>query len=191
MSWSRTNATSYRVEYSVGSESEWKAAGECLENEYTIKAANNSKVFLRVCGMKEDIIGEYSKVYPAYITSDVPLPPVGLNITESNGIYRLHWGEVLGVNQYRLYKKGDCNPVYEGEGRTFITTDEGEYYVTSVSPNGESRPSCMKNTADKNLTRWDNRPEEKFRRDTRSFEFGYEDFDFLSNDNNEILFYPE
>ncbi|MNC82938.1 hypothetical protein D3C75_1366680 [compost metagenome] len=67
-----------------------------------------------------------------------------------------------------------------------------EYCVAACNGNGEGAASPPRHTAPGGLTDWDPRPDERFRRYTRSHEYGYNGFDHWSNDLKQVLPpYPE
>ena len=66
----------------------------------------------------------------------------------------------------------------------------GEYFVTAVNGNGESKPSLIRSEKCE-LAEWDNHPEKGFVRDPRSNEHGYAGFDFIGNKKLKNLTYEE
>ncbi len=70
-------------------------------------------------------------------------------------------------------------------------TDARGSQVTAVSDNGESVPSTLGDTDPARLIHWDPKPGEGFRRDTRSHENGYPEYNHWVEERMPILAYPD
>jgi hypothetical protein len=151
---------------------------------------SGDKYHVRILARNDASLSAPGPEYPLYIAQDPPPPPDGLNVELSRGSARINWGEVLGVAEYRLYRKTaqesefrvayagrqthweDVNPSIEpsvkpvSSARTMRDTPMPtcEYYVTSVNPIGESTPSRRANTDPASWRNWNPIHEEPFRR---------------------------
>lgn len=69
----------------------------------------------------------YAPEYPIYFTAEPPHYPEGLWLKLNEGQVELNWGTVLGVQEYRLYrrKQGDENfeMIYRGKENTYTDTN--------------------------------------------------------------------
>lgn len=181
---------SYEVEISTDFEKTWERIATVDDaTSYMKQGLSEGKYHVRVRGVRVKDIGEYSNPYPVHVNGEKPHCPEGLRVVVNGEKYLATWGQVLGVEKYRLFEVTTKKLVYEGEERSCFV-DEGDYAVTCVNGNGESEPSLTRSTADK-LAGWDNHPEKGFVRDTRSYEYGYPGFDYLGNPNKSILQYPK
>ncbi|MDR3723123.1 MAG: hypothetical protein P4K83_01370 [Terracidiphilus sp.] len=104
-----------------------------------------------------------------------------------DGAARLSWGEVLGVTEYRLYRKkpGECGftVCYRGLERIYAERDASlhrpdhvptrakdntgtaiQYYVAAVNGNGEGNSSMTVDTDPCFWRNWTPKPGEPFRR---------------------------
>jgi hypothetical protein len=114
-----------------------------------------------------------------------------LRVDLADGVAHVHWGEVLGVTEYRLYGRarsgGAFQLIYQGLNRSHHdrrprirscdaipgtplrtpSSDVFEYVVTAVNGNGESLRSHAADTDPSSWRNWDPRPGEPFRRVTR------------------------
>lgn len=180
LDWEKISAaTEYEISISDDGEYSYKQIGKTVENSFTASGLKSSKYHVRVRGLSEGKIGEWSHAYPVYVTAEKPHYPDGLRVVKTNKGFVAVWGEVLGCEEYRLYKVGVKRPVYTGKER-LAEVGDGEYFVTAVNGNGESAPSLVRSTKSE-LATWDNHPEKGFVRDPRSCEHGYAGFDFIGN----------
>ena len=179
----------YEVEIKRYSEEYYTKIKTVKDCRYTVDGLTEDKYFVRIRGIREDCKGEYSHPYPVYITDEIPHCPEGLRVVKDGERFLASWGKVLGVNVYRLYRRlkdGDVL-VYEGAEQK-LHVEKGEYFVTSLNGNGESKPSLLRSTEDA-IASWDNHPEKGFIRNTRSGEDGYPGFNYIENGESEILKY--
>jgi hypothetical protein len=87
--------------------------------------SSETKGFVRVIALNEGHTGKASVIYPVYFTFEKPHYPDGLklNIKSSNEV-ELSWGNVLGCEVYRLYRRPGGNNekyglIYEGSANEF------------------------------------------------------------------------
>lgn len=194
-------AERYQLQISGDGGVTWASAADDIEGiRYTLSGDNGSKRHVRVRPVNRGRLGEWSHDYPVYFTGKRPIAPDGLRISRLKIGFAVTWGEVLGADGYKLYRsvKGtdDFVPVYEGELRTYTDTNVSpdlmyEYRVSACSGNGEGAASPPRDTEPGGMTDWDPRPEETFRRDSKSFEYGYNGFDHWANERKPILTYPQ
>lgn len=179
----------------------WKpAARDIPGTSYRLAGENGTKCHIRVRAANESKEGEWSDDYPVYFTESAPKAPDGLRIRRLDGGFALTWGWQLGADRYKLYRRERgsehaASLIYEGELHEYTDRDVSagriyEYQVSASNGNGEGPLSPARNTEPGGLTDWDPRPEETFRRDTRSHEFGYDGFDHWANAKKPILTYP-
>ena len=181
------SAEKYKFELSKDNGQTWASAGEGVEPEITLHGLKNgSKVHVRCLAINADHASVAGAEYPIYVSAEAPASPSGLKLVLSEGAASLSWGEVLGVSEYRLYvRQGASGPfklVYHGAARSYAdrrkeihaadavpggshSGDVFQYRVTSVSGNGEGRPSRFVDTNPGSWTNWDPMPGEPFRRD--------------------------
>ncbi len=182
------SATQYRLELSADNGHTWTHATTANTTELELTGLRNgSKVHVRavaINGQHESVPGPE---YPLYVTSNPPSAPDGLRLDLADGAANIHWGEILGATEYRLYDRtetpGDFRLLYTGLNRAYthkhaairsalavpgITKPQPanviDYYVTAVNGNGESQPSRHANTDPTSWRNWDPRPGEPFRR---------------------------
>ncbi|HUW30091.1 MAG TPA: fibronectin type III domain-containing protein [Planctomycetota bacterium] len=153
---------------------------------------NGTKVHVRTIAINDQCEGEPSREYPIYVTDAAPLPPDGLTLHLAKGSVQLDWGEVLGVTEYRVYRRvkgaADFTQVYHGRQRSCTDAAPGvipafdvpghaanaarpagdytiyEYAVTAVNGNGESTKPTPVDTDPASWVNWDPKPHERFRR---------------------------
>ena len=182
-------ASSYVLEISDDDGKMWKPFSTATTPIFKISGLTNEKKYhVRLIARNVERESEPGAEYPLYVTRCPPSPPDGLHVELRSGETQLSWGEVLGVTEYRLYRKSKGEAVYRvvysGNATTWKDADQAimppvviafntmkqsastfnKYYVTSVDHNGESRPS---RTADTDPASWRNfnpTADERFRR---------------------------
>jgi len=185
------SASSYTLEVSSDDAKTWKEMGVARKPAFPLAGlTNGSKYHVRITAKNTDRTSDPGPEYPLYITHNPPPAPDGLRITLSAGIADISWGEVLGVAEYRLYrkKKGDSQfrIAYNGYATSWKDVDPAilppavsplglasttkaatplcEYYVTASNHNGESRSSRSVNTDPASWRNWNPTGGEPFRR---------------------------
>lgn len=135
----------------------------------------NGRFHVRLVALNTEHTAPAGPEYPAEHPDAPPDPPDGLcGRLHPQGI-ELQWGEVLGVERFRLYRRaragGDFAPIHEGPHTRFI--DDGavgnetfEYVVTSINGFGEGGGSAPIDTDPDGWTNWDPLPAGGFRRHT-------------------------
>jgi hypothetical protein len=141
-------ATGYRFEYSTDAGKNWTVSGEQSQLKRTFRpVSGESKGYVRITAVNREHASRPSVIYPVYFTAERPHFPDGLHVSPEKEQARLHWGKVLGCNQYRLYRKdGDGKSwklLYTGSDNRFVdpACTEGvicEYAVSALNGNGES-----------------------------------------------------
>lgn len=186
-------AETLRAEISADGGRSFRPAGECPAESRVLQVCGlaDGKYHVRLCGAAARRAGEYSALYPVYVTGSVPHWPEGLRIEAEGDGFRVSWGGVLGADRYSLYRTDGPEPVpvYSGEERTYFVK-EGAYSVTASNGNGESAASPERSCSGA-LAHWDAHPEVPFVRDTRSHEHGYKGFPFIENKEKPVLTYPK
>lgn len=185
-------ATSYQLEISADNAVTWQPAGVASSTPVIrlTGLVNGKKYHTRMIAKNEEHISPAGPEYPLYITQDPPPPPDGVHVELSNGLATLTWGEVLGVTQYRVYrrKKGEAQfaVAYAGRATIWQDTDSSilppasspknsasrsnapqaavEYYITASNHNGEGSRTRISNTDPASWRNWNPTDGEPFRR---------------------------
>ena len=185
-------ASGYRLELSRDGGLQWQPLPTHSEAILQLTGLQSGeKVHLRAVAVNAHHESPPGTDYPLYATDDPPAAPDGLRVDLADGAALVHWGEVLGVTEYRLYGRARSGGVfqllYQGlersypdhrpglracdpiPGKPVRTNDAGvfEYVVTAVNGNGESPRSHPADTDPSSWRNWDPRPGEPFRRVTR------------------------
>lgn len=184
---------SVRIETSYDGGKTWKLKGNTSKGEYYLPKENVGKIHVRAVALNGKKAAKLAKEYPIYFTNEVSHYPEGLWLKLADNQVKLTWGEILGTQKYRLYrrKQGETSfqLIYEGKNRTFLddkalgvkkvfalpgsldnkTTDRTglivyEYAVTSLNGNGESVKSPIENTDPASWRNWYPDTELKFKR---------------------------
>lgn len=195
-------ATAYQVQLSGDNEQHWHTVIATLN---TTRAdipglTNDTKVHLCVLAKGTGGWGPASAAYPVYVTAHAPHHPEGLLVTKAGETFQLSWGQVLGVDHYKLYRRArgardtTWQLVYNGKEHRYtdrlLHKGVMEYTVTAVNGNGESRygPPC--NTDPASILNWYPQSYGKFRRDTESHENGFPEFNPFIEDTMRVITYP-
>ncbi len=161
-------AEKWRLEVSDDVGATWEPLGEVNRPQTFIdELPEGDKFWVRVIAINGAKQGQPSDDYPVYVTSQRPQPPAGLRIITGQDRVYATWGEVLGAQGYRLYRRAkgtkDWQALRDVKGQTHLdTTATGvvpsyplpgladnadkdmsavtiyEYAVSSFNPNGES-----------------------------------------------------
>ncbi|NQX60525.1 fibronectin type III domain-containing protein [Paenibacillus qinlingensis] len=202
-------AESYEIVVSEDGGANWTVTASGISSQledtalplrWRLTGTNGTKRHVRIRAINRDREGAWSEDYPVYMTGESPERADGLRVTRTGSGYRLTWGWQLGVTGYRLYRRerdeGRFIVVYEGESPVYEDTNVDpdcvyEYCITACNGNGEGAASPLRDTALGGLADWDPRPDEDFRRYTRSHEYGYHGFDHWANESKSVLTYPK
>ncbi len=164
---------------------------------------NSTKVHLRVTAESGERRSTPSSAYPLYVSDQPPLPPDGLALQPGRGTVSAAWGQVLGVQAYRLQRRpagtDRWQQVYQGAERRFDdATATGvvppsplpglaanalhdvsgvtiyEYAVAAVNANGEGARSHPVSTDPRSWLVWrPDTPDLTFRRRTAYWQEPY------------------
>lgn len=197
------SAQKYRMELSADGGAAWKPVGETTNGEFNLTGLKDeAKVHVRAVALNGGRESRPAKEYPIYATAKAPLPPDGIQARLPSGINpaqsspafpRITWGEVLGVTEYRLYRremgKGEFKEVYRGLKTEY--TDKNvtaapafrepgiaaniiradldkipvyEYAVSAVNGNGEGDRCIPANTDPAGFRNWYPEVELRFKR---------------------------
>jgi hypothetical protein len=203
-------ATRYRLERSDDNGTTWKRVADANRPEFTIVGLTNEKKYhVRLVAINDQQESKPGPEYPLYVTHEAPLPPAGLSVQLREGEATLTWGEVLGVKEYRLYRKGTAQTdfilCYRGLDCTYRDRNASihpcdrmpetsfndkvgaaiEYYVTAVNTNGESKESQVVDTNPGSWRNWNPVQDEPFRRAIVAGRYGSAPNDGLGD------YYPE
>ncbi|WP_163318260.1 hypothetical protein [Dysgonomonas sp. 520] len=184
---------SVRMEISYDGGKTWKTKGNVSKGIFYLKKENVEKVHVRAVSVNGKKEAAFAPEYPVYFTSDLPHYPEGLWLKPDQNRVHLNWGEILGTQKYRLYRKKtedkDFQLIYEGKDRQFTDRNAQrtqkpyalpgsvdnrnadrsnlvvyEYAVTAVNGNGESIKSPVENTDPASWRNWYPDTELKFKR---------------------------
>jgi hypothetical protein len=186
-------ASSYRAQLSRDNGATWTDAGTAAASPIRIASLKNGeKVHVRLIASNALHTSAPGPEYPVYVTDGAPDHPDGLRLRLGKDQVDLDWGEVLGVREYRLYRrvKGEqtFTLVYHGATTSFRDHAPGvvpayampgmaanagrattpvriyEYAVAAVNGNGEGSRSTTVDTSPESWRNWDPKPDEPFRR---------------------------
>jgi hypothetical protein len=180
------SASSYELEVSADNAATWTSRGVSGGPDFKLTALEDGKKYhVRFTAINASHRSSPGPEYPVYVTSKPLDPPDGLRVGLHGGSANLTWGEVLGVIEYRLYRRSrgetSFQKIYSGPDRAFTDKNSAivpaidtpaaptsapacEYHVTAVSHIGESAPSRTANTDPASWRNWDPTPGEPFRR---------------------------
>jgi hypothetical protein len=207
-------AQKYRVELSRDSGATWQPVTETVKGEINVTGlTNGTKVHVRVVPLNSDQAGKPANEYPVYVTDKAPLPPDGLATDISAKAPKLTWGEVLGVVEYRLYRREKGQPafveVFRGLANEYVDKSANvpaafpepgvranllqeagafkvyEYAVTAVNGNGESARSVPVDTDPQSWRNWNPSTDLRFKRRT-----GYWRWPYVKPEEQPPLHYP-
>jgi len=99
------SAERYRIETSRDGGVTWDAAGESKTTEFRLDKLPPGKFHARVIALNSASSSRPGKDFPIYLTGAPPLPPEGLRLRISHGTVDVKWGEILGADEYVLYRR--------------------------------------------------------------------------------------
>lgn len=205
------SSTDYVLEISADNAQTWTQVTSAFEPIFTLSGLICGKKYhVRLRARNSAHTSPADLEYPLYITQDPPPPPDGLHVELAPGEAEVSWGQVLGVTEYRLYRRTSEREqfVVAYAGRSMHWTDSDastvapaaspldtaengnnisrviEYYITSVNQIGESRPSRRGSTDPASWKNWNPTSREPFRRTVERTEGN------LPNDRNG-RYYPD
>jgi hypothetical protein len=137
-------AQKYHLEESLDGGVAWKLLGETSSDRFSFRAPQNAKIHVRVVALNADRASEPGHEYPVYFTGQPPLPPEGLFTVLHCDRVDLSWGELLGVTEYRLYRrlKGESHwkKLYAGLARAYADTQASGVLPPLPYPGMEDKP---------------------------------------------------
>jgi hypothetical protein len=186
------SASRYQLELSSDDAKTWQPfAGSAPRPAIALTGLGIGKKYHgRLIASNEEHRSAAGLEYPLYITQDAPPPPDGLHVELSAGSANLTWGEVLGITEYRVYRRkrseAQFTVAYRGRATTWKDRDPSilapassprdsasnrnapqpaiEYYLTASNHNGEGRRSRTANTDPASWRNWNPTDGEPFRR---------------------------
>ena len=210
-----SGAEKYRVELSRDGGATWQPAGETADTRYLLRGlSNGEKVHARIIAFNREHASRPAAEYPIYVTDRVPMPPDGLKARLGTNEVKLKWGDLLGVKEYRLYRRqrGETrwNVIFHGLANEFtdrevkvssafpdagqqaaaasVEPNHGpiyEYAVAATNANGEGDKSLVADTDPANWRNWTPTDDLRFKR--RS-EFWHEPW--VAPDQVPPMYYP-
>jgi hypothetical protein len=196
-------ANTYQLQLSKDGGVSWTdaMASGANTNVTIAKLDNDTKVHVRVIAKGTGGQGEPSDDYPIYVTDKVPHAPEGILVNPNGPQTKITWGQILGVNEYKLYRREkSVKPqaytiIYSGSDRSFADNKQDpkifEYVVTAINGNGESLKSVISDNDPNSFLNWQPVPGEGFRRDPRSHENGFTEYNPFIEDKMPVLTYPK
>ena len=173
----------------------WQRVGETTNGEFDLAGLSNGfKVHVRAVATNASRESRPADEYPIYVTDQPPLPPDGLKLDVGNQQVQVTWGEVLGVTEYRLYRRvkgaGEFHEIVRGLQNLYL--DSGvkvipafaepgqannsrrdaseytvyEYAVAAVNGNGEGKLSLPVDTDPTSWRNWNPTDDLRFKRQT-------------------------
>jgi hypothetical protein len=160
-----SSASTYRLEVSADDAQTWTESHTASDPTFTLTGLTlNRKYHVRLRARNASGESAPGSEYPVYVTQEPPPAPDGLHVALSTGEAEISWGEVLGVTEYRLYRKtsgmSEFSVAYAGRltrwteedtsiespaesrsgstGASMSSAPAIEYYVTSFNQIGES-----------------------------------------------------
>lgn len=189
------------IQLSSDGGNEWTTIGETKKNSYWIKHLPFGKYHVRAVSKNGEVEALFAQEYPIYVSSNPPHYPEGLKLKINNDCVNLNWGQILGAEKYRLYRRkaGETKfrLVYEGKSRLYTDAEVSggmtcllpgrldnmdgkgrdkdiyEYAVTSVNGRGESTMSPLASTDPTLWTNWYPQTQLKFKRRTAFWDSPY------------------
>lgn len=171
-----------RIEISNDNAGTWQVVGNASGKSYLLKAQPVGKIHVRAVSVNKTKSADFAPEYPVYTTNKAPHYPEGLHLKLSDDKVELSWGNVLGVQKYRLYRRlageKDFKLVYEGKSNCYVDNVHGvvkacrlpghldnpslddlsltiyEYVVTAVDGFGESDVSPVADTDPASWANW-------------------------------------
>ncbi|WP_158712874.1 fibronectin type III domain-containing protein [Parabacteroides pacaensis] len=194
-------ARSYQIWKSENYGTDWQLCKKnIIATNYRLDhLGTDKKIHLRVVAEAAGGTGLPSGDYPVYLSASLPHAPEGLRVETDKSMAVISWGQILGADNYTLYRRkqgaGSFERVYQGKERTTrIQLEEQiiyEFAVTATNGNGESEKSILVDTDPARFINWNPVPREKFRRDPENQENGYVEYNPWLEDAMELLIYPE
>lgn len=116
-------ALDYRIEISSDGGNEWEPVLETDQTTVLLPELEAGKHHVRVTARNGDLTGSPAHEWPIYVTEKPPHHPEGLALRITENGADVSWGRVLGVTEYRLYRRETGTDVYEqihsGRDRSF------------------------------------------------------------------------
>ena len=203
------------VQVSTDGGKTWTDQGRATGDVYYLPQGADGKVHVRALAANGTRTAAEANEYPLYFTTERPHHPEGLWLRTDSNRVTLSWGEVLGTQMYRLYRReagtDEYTLIYEGRERHFTdqeavgtrrafhlpgtldnrTTSGGglriyEYAVTAVNAHGESAKSPAENTDPASWRNWYPDTELRFKRCSAFWMPPYVPTDWMPE-----MYYPE
>ena len=206
-------ASNYRVEISENGGSDWGAIGETTFDQFVFKPSKEGKYHIRVVAGNGKLFSEPADEWPVYVSQNPPHYPEGLTLSIQDDGVNLSWGKILGVVEYRLYRKKKVDNkfelIYKGKNNSFFDVEKAglpghyelpgieanydkpeveiyEYAVSAVNGFGEGRKSYSISTDPSSWLNWSPPVELKFNRRT-----AYWDLPYVPRDQVPPQHYPQ
>ncbi len=116
-------ARDYSVEISRDGGNSWEEVTTTAETSIILPELSEGKYHVRTTGRNGELHSHPAYEWPIYVTGEAPPPPEGVTVRITEDGAELSWGRVLGVTEYRLYRRragtDDYEMVYSGGAREF------------------------------------------------------------------------
>ena len=168
---------------------QWQELGRTSEGKYLVNIRKSGKYHVRAVSLNQDVRADFAQEYPVYVNNEPPHAPDGLRLRLGDGTVSLSWGKVLGVNEYRLYRKskddkfwtliyegsdnryedmvpgvGKCAPIPSDDPDSYRNSGKYQYHVVAVNGRGQSVPSASVDTSESSWANWYPDTELRFKR---------------------------
>lgn len=182
-----------RMELSKDGGKKWELLGTTTKNRYVLPELTDGKYHVRAVAVDGKKEADTACEYPVYVSKHPAHYPEGLKLRLDSNRVVLSWGQVLGTETYRLYRRKsgdkDFRKIYEGKATSFTDSrlqgvvpayrlpgglDNAEadrsrivvyeYAVTAVNGRGESDMSPVANTDPASWRNWYPATDLKFKR---------------------------
>ena len=180
---SYSQAESIRIDVSYDGGKTWKEKAKTNQMIFYLPKEKVERLHIRAVSMNGNKEANFAQEYPVYFTDIAPHYPDGIWLKLSKDLVQLTWGEVLGIQKYKLYRRKQTEKnfelIYEGKARCFTdktvsgviqpfdspgildnkTTNRDaiviyEYAVSSINGNGEGLLSPVVNTDPASWKNW-------------------------------------
>lgn len=184
---------SIRIDVSYDGAKTWKNKGTTSKSIFYLPKESVEKVHVRAVSVNGKKVAALANEYPVYFNRDLPHYPEGLWLKINENQVGLTWGQILGTQRYRLYRRKQGEDkfymIYEGKNRAFLDNsalgvqkayklpgsldNKGvnrnglviyEYAVSAVNGNGESPKSPVETSDPSSWRNWYPNTELKFKR---------------------------
>ena len=111
------------MELSKDGGKKWELLGTTTKNRYVLPELTDGKYHVRAVAVDGKKEADTACEYPVYVSRHPAHYPEGLKLRLDSNRVVLSWGQVLGTETYRLYRRKsgdkDFRKIYEGKATSF------------------------------------------------------------------------